>query len=346
MGRLEPDEHGHAQTAEDTPEDVTVSAKLNLNVRMVNYGNVDRGVFDFSSGAANAPNKDEGKVTGLGLGIALVTEMRWPDRTKGLKGLEAPSGRITYRLRLSNQYSDDTKAGTKHPMERRWQPLLYDYGHIDNEDSKYGRTFAWMDDLRYQAPGVADHADGNDRVARGNTTITTTTGGQGTDVTVSFDGYDTSVFPTHNNVSSPYDKCSTDYMTSDCSTMQVGAIHTDVLQFITPTSRDGRTVAQYYGNVDQTANITMDDMGLTATGVSGDRLATAEDNSNQAATGDDHAGSALTVRTPARTVRASDTRTGTTARHGTMRARAATGRNPTTATGQTVSYRGRNYASK
>lgn len=293
-----PTNTGTHERAEDTPKDVTVSAKLNLNVRMVNYGNVDRGVFDFSSGAANAPNKDEGKVTGLGLGIALVTEMRWPDRTKGLKGLEAPSGRITYRLRLSNQYSDDTKAGTKHPMERRWQPLLYDYGHIDNMNSKYGRTFAWMGDLRYQAPGVADHADGNDRVARGNTTITTTTGGQGTDVTVSFDGYDTSAFPIHNKLNGTHNKCSTDYMTSDCSTMQVGAIHTDVLQFITPTSRDGRTVAQYYGNVDQTANISMDDMGLTATGVSGDRLATAEDNSNQASTGDDHAGSALTVRMP------------------------------------------------
>ena len=293
-----PTNTGTHKRAEDTPKDVTVSAKLNLNVRMVNYGNVDRGVFDFSSGAANAPNKDEGKVTGLGLGIALVTEMRWPDRTKGLKGLEAPSGRITYRLRLSNQYSDDTKTGTKHPMERRWQPLLYDYGHIDNENSKYGRTFAWMGDLRYQAPGVADRADGNDRVARGNTTITTTTGGQGTDVTVSFDGYDTSVFPIHNKLNGTHNKCSTDYMTSDCSTMQVGAIHTDVLQFITPTSRDGKTVAQYYGNVDQTANITMDDMGLTATGVSGDRLATAEDNSNQAATGDDHAGSATTVRIP------------------------------------------------
>ncbi len=291
-----PTNTGTHKRAEDTPEDVTVSAKLSLNVRMVDYGNVDRGVFDFSSGAANAPNKDEGKVTGLGLGIALVTEMRWPDRTKGLKGLEAPSGRITYRLRLSNQYSDDAKTGTKHPMERRWQPLLYDYGHIDNEDSKYGRTFAWMGDLRYQAPGVADRADGNDRVARGNTTITTTTGGQGTVVTVSFDGYDTSVFPIHNKLNGTHNKCSTDYMTSDCSTMQVGAIHTDVLQFVTPTSRDGRTVAQYYGNVDQTANITMDDMGLTATGVSGDRLATAEDNSNQAATGDDHAGSATTVR--------------------------------------------------
>ena len=293
-----PTNTGTHKWAEDTPKDVTVSAKLNLNVRMVNYGNVDRGVFDFSSGAANAPNKDEGKVTGLGLGIALVTEMRWPDRTKGLKGLEAPSGRITYRLRLSNQYSDDTKTGTKHPMERRWQPLLYDYGHIDNEDSKYGRTFAWMGDLRYQVPGVADRADGNDRVARGNTTITTTTGERGTDVTVSFDGYDTSVFPIHNKLNGTQNKCSTDYMTSDCSTMQVGAIHTDVLQFITPTSRDGRTVAQYYGNVDQTANITMDDMGLTATGVSGDRLATAEDNSNQASTGDDHAGSAMTVRMP------------------------------------------------
>lgn len=293
-----PTNTGTHKRAEDTPKDVTVSAKLNLNVRMVDYGNVDRGVFDFSSGAANAPNRTEGKVTGLGLGIALVTEMRWPDRTKGLKGLEAPSGRITYRLRLSNQYSDDTKTGTKHPMERRWQPLLYDYGHIDNMDSKYGRTFAWMGDLRYQAPGVADRADGNDRVARGNTTITTTTGGQGTDVTVSFDGYDTSVFPIHNKLNGTHNKCSTDYMTSDCSTMQVGAIHTDVLQFVTPTSRDGKTVAQYYGNVDQTANITMDDMGLTATGVSGDRLATAEDNSNQAATGDDHAGSAMTVRMP------------------------------------------------
>ena len=291
-----PTNTGTHKRAEDTPEDVTVSAKLNLNVRMVNYGNVDRGVFDFSSGAANAPNKDEGKVTGLGLGIALVTEMRWPDRTKGLKGLEAPSGRITYRLRLSNQYSDDTQAGTKHPMERRWQPLLYDYGHIEGDHySKYGRTFADID-LLHHVPGVADHADGNDRVARGNTTITTTTGGQGTDVTVSFDGYDTSVFPIHNKLNGTHNKCSTDYMTSDCSTMQVGAIHTDVLQFITPTSRDGRTVAQYYGNVDQTANITMDDIALTATGVSGDRLATAEDNSNQAATGDDHAGSALTVR--------------------------------------------------
>lgn len=293
-----PTNTGTHKRAEDTPKDVTVSAKLNLNVRMVNYGNVDRGVFDFSSGAANAPNKDEGKVTGLGLGIALVTEMRWPDRTKGLKGLEAPSGRITYKIHLSNQYSDDTKTGTKHPMERRWQPLLYDYGHIDNEDSKYGRTFAWMGDLWYQAPGVADHADGNDRVARGNTTITTTTGEQGTDVTVSFDGYDTSVLPIHNKLNGTHNKCSTDYMTSDCSTMQVGAIHTDVLQFITPTSRDGRTVAQYYGNVDQTANINADDIKLTATGVSGDRLATAEDNSNQAATGDDHAGSATTVRTP------------------------------------------------
>lgn len=293
-----PTNTGAHPPAVDTPKDVTVSAKLNLNVRMVDYGNVDRGVFDFSPGAPDAPNRTEGKVTGLGWGVALVTELRWPDRTKGLKGLEAPSGRITYRLRLSNQYSDDTKTGTKHPMERRWQPLLYDYGHIDNMDSKYGRTFAWMGDLRYQAPGVADRADGNDRVARGNTTVTTTTGGQGTDVTVSFDGYDTSVFPIHNLLNGTHNKCSTDYMTSDCSTMQVGAIHTDVLQFITPTSRDGRTVAQYYGNVDQTANITMDDMGLTATGVSGDRLATAEDNSNQASTGDDHAGSATTVRIP------------------------------------------------
>lgn len=281
----------------DTPKDVTVSAKVSLNVRMVNYGNVDNGVFDFSSGAANAPNRTEGKVTGLGLGIALVTEMRWPDRTKGLKGLEAPSGRITYKLHLSNQYSDDTKTGTKHPMERRWQPLFYDYGHTGNVPG-YGRTFTSMNDLHYKAPYPADHADGYEHVARGDTTYTTTTGERGTDVTVSFDGYDTSVFPRGSASSDTSVKCTTYHMSSDCSTMQVGAIHTDVLQFVTPTSRDGRTVAQYYGNVDQTANITMDDMGLTATGVSGNRLDTAEDNRNQAVTDDDHAGNAVTVRNP------------------------------------------------
>lgn len=281
----------------DTPKDVTVSAKVSLNVRMVNYGNVDRGVFDFSSGAANAPNRTEGKVTGLGLGIALVTEMRWPDRTKGLKGLEAPSGRITYKLHLSNQYSDDTKTGTKHPMERRWQPLFYDYGHTGNVPG-YGRTFTSMGDLHYRAPYPADHADGYEHVARGDTTYTTTTGERGTDVTVSFDGYDTSVFPRGSASWDQSVKCTAYHMSSDCSTMQVGAIHTDVLQFVTPTSRDGRTVAQYYGNVDQTANITMDDMGLTATGVSGNRLDTAEDNRNQAVTDDDHAGNAVTVRNP------------------------------------------------
>lgn len=281
----------------DAPKDVTVSAKVSLNVRMVNYGINDRGVFDFSAGAANAPNKTEGKVSGLGLGIVLVTEMRWPDRTKGLKGLEAPSGRITYRLRLSNQYSDDTKTGTKHPMERRWQPLFYDYGHTGNVPG-YGRTFASMGDLHYHAPYPADHADGYQNVARGDTTYTTTTGEQGTDVTVSFDGYDTSVFPRGSASSDTSVKCTTYHMSSDCSTMQVGAIHTDALQFVTPTSRDGRTVAQYYGNVDQTANINVDDVELTATGVSGNRLDTAEGNGNQAVTDDDHAGTAATVRSP------------------------------------------------
>ena len=281
----------------DAPKDVTVSAKVSLNVRMVNYGINDRGVFDFSAGAANAPNKTEGKVSGLGLGIVLVTEMRWPDRTKGLKGLEAPSGRITYRLRLSNQYSDDTKTGTKHPMERRWQPLFYDYGHTGNVPG-YGRTFASMGDLHYRAPYPADHADGYQNVARGDTTYTTTTGEQGTDVTVSFDGYDTSVFPRGSASSDTSVKCTTYHMSSDCSTMQVGAIHTDALQFVTPTSRDGRTVAQYYGNVDQTANINVDDVELTATGVSGNRLDTAEGNGNQAVTDDDHAGTAATVRSP------------------------------------------------
>lgn len=85
-----PTNTGTHKRAEDTPKDVTVSAKLNLNVRMVNYGNVDRGVFDFSSGAANAPNKTEGKVTGLGSGnrIGHGDALARPD--EGVEGVGGP----------------------------------------------------------------------------------------------------------------------------------------------------------------------------------------------------------------------------------------------------------------
>lgn len=52
----------------DTPKDVTVSAKVSLNVRMVNYGNVDRGVFDFFLGRGERAQQDGGQGDRLGLG--------------------------------------------------------------------------------------------------------------------------------------------------------------------------------------------------------------------------------------------------------------------------------------
>lgn len=66
-----PTNTGTHKRAEDTPEDVTVSAKLNLNVRMVNYGNVDRdripqdGEFTFALTSHDGAPMPEGSKDGV-----------------------------------------------------------------------------------------------------------------------------------------------------------------------------------------------------------------------------------------------------------------------------------------
>lgn len=59
-----PTNTGTHKQAENTPQDVTVSAKLNLNVRLGNFGKNDAGVYDFNTDQKEAPFANIGKVTG------------------------------------------------------------------------------------------------------------------------------------------------------------------------------------------------------------------------------------------------------------------------------------------
>lgn len=293
------------RVAVDTPGDVTVSAKLNLNTRIVNYGRNDDGTFDLDSGDENAPGHGQGKVTGLDWTFNVITELRWKDKSKGLKGLEIPSGPITYQLHVSNQYKDEDGTST-HDMEERWQPILLDEGNNNiAESSTYGRNVTGTDWLRMTVARRVNGVNGyeNDKKAtlKGTTpSITSTTSDTGTTLTVTFDGYDALTWPTRYLGQGDIGKtCSPYFMDSQCETQQVAAIGVQSFHMLIPTSRNDKTVQEIYGK-DQTAVGNTSITSLSATSVSGYNLPTAADNSNQSVTSDDDAALNVTVRLPGR----------------------------------------------
>ena len=269
----------------DTPADVTVSAKLNLNVSLKAY-TVGGGVYDFGTGDASAPNKTQGKVSGRQLHVGAMVSMRWPDRSKGLKGIEAPRGRISYKLHVKNVFRDDDADHTKHAGERKWQPLLWDRLH-DGYSSSHVRAVDSFDHSMWWFPfSITAGAVNENSVLDGDVSYDEgTTDDDGTTIEVSFDGYDVANYPCRNTWG---DKgvCSTDYMDSTGTVQQVAPLHVDNFVFILPTTRDGKTAAQYYGK-GQTGIVSAYDYSLTADTESGYSLPSSKDNGNQTVTNDD-----------------------------------------------------------
>lgn len=280
-----PTNTGTHKRAEDTPKDVTVSAKLNLNVSLKAYA-VGGGVYDFGTGDASAPNKSLGKVSGRQLHVGAMVSMRWPDRSKGMKGIEAPRGRISYTLHVKNVFRDEDAGQTKHAGERKWQPLLWDRLH-DGYSSSHARAVDSFDHNTWWFPfsttsGTVDEQsvlDGDVSYDEG------TTDDDGTTIKVSFDGYDVANYPC-GNTGGYENGCSTDYMDSTGTVQQVAPLHVDNFVFILPTTRDGKTAAQYYGK-GQTGIVSAYDRSLTADTESGYSLPASKDNGNQTVTNDD-----------------------------------------------------------
>lgn len=281
----DPTNTGTHKRAEDTPKDVTVSAKLNLNVSLKTYA-VGGGVYDFGTGDRTAPNKSLGKVSGRQLHVGAMVSMRWPDRSKGLKGIEAPRGRISYTLHVKNVFRDEDAGQTKHAGERKWQPLLWDRLHNDYSSS-HVRAVDSFDHSTWWFPfsttsGTVDEQsvlDGNVSYDEG------TTDDDGTTIKVSFDGYDVVNYPCSNGWGYE-DGCSTGYMDSTGTVRQVAPLHVDNFVFILPTTRDGKTAAQYYGK-GQTGIVSAYNRSLTADTESGYSLPASKDNDNQTVTNDD-----------------------------------------------------------
>lgn len=122
-----------------TAKAVTVSAAPKVDVQ-ISYtggaGNNDiRGYYDFSSGKYSSTKKDgykPGRLQGYGIALSLYND----SSSKGLKGIEIPSGDISFDMTLSEAVS---KQGTVTPLSGDdYKPLLWDYKA--NREGKAGDT--------------------------------------------------------------------------------------------------------------------------------------------------------------------------------------------------------------
>lgn len=286
-----PTNTGTHKQAEDTPQDVTVSAKLNLNVRLGNFGKNDAGVYDFNTDQKEAPFANIGKVTGYLHSITSTVEVRWPDRSKGMKGLEMPTGKISYHIHVQNAYKDDTPDAKEKPLEERWQPYFY----ADNDFGNCGIIQRNVVNLDNGTSPNCAAAVTTDAVKKGDNEYKVARTKTGLDIQVTFDGYDTSKFPSANSNNGPYNNKYA-YLDSSKKIQQVGPIHVNQFRFVVPTEYNGKTVSKIYG-VDQISHNTITEGGLQASTATEDKISDENDsNAGQSITNDDTAGVTSSVR--------------------------------------------------
>lgn len=278
------------RVAQDTPADVTVSAKTGLNLSVDNLYRRSQGRFDFSADDT-AVNHEKGKVRGLAYGFTMNLTTRNHDLSKGLKGLEMPRGPISFDVKMSNLYSDGGSTN-RHPAEPKWQPLLWNWGPVSGTKrypDTIRRIYNWDTAntplIRQQEPWAVTQTNGKD-----GTTL---------HVTVNDWVTDPDLFAKRNRNGIVSDKgCSGIWMDAGCDAYRVGALSTQLFNVILPTHEGDTSVAEYYGGKDQTLNLSVSDANLNATSPTGDRLPAAADNSNQTATNDDRRASTEVVRLP------------------------------------------------
>lgn len=136
-----------SRTVTCMPELVEVSSYPRLNIRLTRYASSmnRQGYFDFSDGSINRTDA-EGRINGRHEGYGLSLRIQNTTVDKGLKGLELPTGDITFDLRMSTGISHDGAAEEDVSDDVDWAPLFWDYKENRaaglNAKGKYERNMA------------------------------------------------------------------------------------------------------------------------------------------------------------------------------------------------------------
>lgn len=180
-----------------TAKAVTVSAAPKVDVQLVYNERSDAGgYYSFSSGEFSSAKNDgyeRGRLQGYGIGLRLYND----SASKGLKGIEIPSGDISFDLTLGESVSSQGK--TVPLSGDDYTPRLWDYrmnssaaigtrGVLGRDMTPDGRLLVGYDPNHIPATG--DGSRGVNQVYRGGTMTVTGTGPK-LHVTVSGYGFDT-----------------------------------------------------------------------------------------------------------------------------------------------------------
>ncbi|MEY8515461.1 SpaA isopeptide-forming pilin-related protein [Lachnospiraceae bacterium 29-84] len=124
-------------------EEVEVTAAPKYNIQILGDQSYS-GTFDFSSGNDAARNKEKGSVTGRIMKMGITIQLYNDNASKGLKGIDLPTGDIEFDLELGSKYTINTPAKPEYwsgqvveiPTESDYAPLLWSYG--ENRWVPYG----------------------------------------------------------------------------------------------------------------------------------------------------------------------------------------------------------------
>ena len=128
-------------TKDDTNA-VTVSAAPRYNVKLAG-GPSYKGTFDFTTGNDKAQNKDAENVVGRAMKFGVTLQLYNNGNNKGFKGIELPTGPITFDLKLTSKYGAAENTATD--VTTNYTPLLWscDYNSwtAEGNPNSDGRTF-------------------------------------------------------------------------------------------------------------------------------------------------------------------------------------------------------------
>ncbi|WEV73737.1 hypothetical protein OZX74_07515 [Bifidobacterium sp. ESL0798] len=271
----------------NTPTAVTVSAKLNMNLRITGVQNEisPEMSFDFNKADSGFLNYGLGKRTGMMAMVNWAVDMRWHDQSKGLRGLEKPQGDVTFSISASSQWKKNGASGPE-PARADLQPYYWDYGpvtqgnpfHDSGRDTRSQGWYPRLDNYHYARSARGDASDsvyqnGDYNIAQDRqsdkTVFQFTLSGQ--DINGTFPYYGDA----HN-----VDACSNVLMSEGCVTQQVGEISTGYLFVFFPSSvpdssssNGQKNVVDLYGGAAMSLQSKISDGGLSANSVThGDKL--------------------------------------------------------------------------
>jgi len=298
--------HGtrEAVTAEAAPTRVTAAPRYNVQIKQGNpsYSSVILDTYNFDSGNEFALDKGNGMVTGGTISYGVTLQLyNHPGRQ--MKGVEYPSGPITFDLELSAEFvptAGNPALTEKQQAEimQNYTPLVLSWGEQssvkkDGRDVKENSSTA-VSAAPFNSGYKVDSWTGtkaSDACYNGGNWNATKTGNV-ISVTVSDYELEYPKFPT---IDSAAAHGANTYYAYATGLQNIGCFSAGKFFIVTPFYNNGTTdpakkgtyILDDYGLTDGSFKVTIQDVKLRATSVTGQTLAETDDNSNQGKMTDD-----------------------------------------------------------